>query len=97
MDGLPGGRRRFIQALIQAAVALYHSSRGNHAGAARLFRSGRRTWSRIRPAHRGLDVDAFWRQMEAHLAPALARHGDGTAGSATDRSPSIPHAEAVDD
>jgi len=67
----PAAERRFIQALIQAAVALHHFERGNHAGAARLFGSGRAYMEPFRPWYRGLDVDAFWRQMEAHLGPAL--------------------------
>jgi predicted metal-dependent hydrolase len=67
----PATERRFVQALIQAAVALYHFGRNNSAGAARLFHSGRRYMEPYRPVHRGLDIDAFWRQMEAHLAPAL--------------------------
>jgi predicted metal-dependent hydrolase len=70
--------RRFFQALIQAAVALHHFERGNHTGAARLFRSGRDYMAPFRPAHRGLDVDAFWRQMEACLAPALVP-GEGSS------------------
>src|SRR5262249_34271574 len=37
----PSADRRFYQSLIQAAVALYHWSRGNRPGAARLFDSGR--------------------------------------------------------
>lgn len=67
----PSAERRYIQALIQAAVAIHHFERGNHTGAARLFHSGRAYMEPFRPAHRGLDVDAFWRQMERHLAPAL--------------------------
>jgi hypothetical protein len=67
----PAAERRFIQALIQAAVAIHHLERGNHEGAARLYRSGRTYMQPYRPVHRGLDVDRFWRQMEAHLAPAL--------------------------
>ena len=31
-----------------------------------------------RPVHSGLDIDEFWRQMECHLAPALA----GSVGTA---------------
>ena len=91
----PSAERRFIQALIQAAVALHHFERGNHAGAARLFRSGRAYMAPFRPAHRGLNVDTFWRQMEAHLAPALVP-GEGSAGP----RPVIalhPEAEAGDD
>jgi len=75
----PAADRRFCQALIQAAVAVHHFQRDNHAGAARLFRSGRRYMEPYRPAHLGLDVDGFWRQVEAHLAPAL-----------TDSAPSGP-------
>ena len=60
------------QSLIQAAVALYHWGNGNRAGAARLFHSGRRYMGPFRPAFRGLDVDAFWRQVEDALAGALA-------------------------
>ena len=74
----PAAERRFVQALIQAAIAAYHLGRGNFAGASRLFHSGRRYMEPYRPAHLGLDVDGFWATMEAHLAPALA----GDAASA---------------
>ena len=46
----PAAERRFVQALIQAAVAVYHFERGNHTGAARLFRSGRAYMEPYRPA-----------------------------------------------
>ena len=75
----PAADRRFYQSLIQAAVALYHWGNGNRPGAARLCHSGRRYMEPYRPAHLGLDVDGFWRQVEAHLAPAL-----------TDSAPSGP-------
>jgi len=75
----PSSERRFVQALIQAAVALYHLSRGNHPGAERLFHSGRRYLAPYRPVHCGLDVDGFWDQMELYLAPAL-RAGAAGAG-----------------
>jgi predicted metal-dependent hydrolase len=68
----PAAERRFVQALIQAAVAVYHFGRGNVAGARRLFYSGRRYMEPYRPAHMGLDVGEFWGKMEVHLAPALA-------------------------
>ncbi|MBA4066171.1 MAG: DUF309 domain-containing protein [Isosphaera sp.] len=73
----PAADRRFARALIQAAVAVYHYQRGNLAGAARLFGSGRRYMEPYRPAHRGLDVDRFWAAVEGHLAPALT---GGAAG-----------------
>ena len=69
-DGAPADRR-FYQALIQAAVALYHFERGNLTGAARLYRSGRRYMEPYRPAHMGLSVDPFWDAVAARLAAAL--------------------------
>jgi predicted metal-dependent hydrolase len=66
----PAADRRFYQSLIQAAVALYHWGRNNPGGAARLFHSGRDYMARYRPAHRGLDVDRFWRAVEAAMAEA---------------------------
>jgi hypothetical protein len=63
--------RRFIQALIQAAVAVYQLTRENLTGATRLFHSGRRYMEPYRSTYLRLDVAHFWQQMEAHLAPAL--------------------------
>jgi uncharacterized protein len=63
--------RRFYQALIQAAVAAYHWSRGNATGASRLYHSGRKYMEPYRPVYRGLAVDAFWDALAAHLAGAL--------------------------
>src|SRR5947208_2806241 len=68
--------RRFYQALIQAAVAAYHWSRGNAAGAKRLYHSGRNYMEPFRPAHLGLAIDDFWTALASHLAGAL---GDATA------------------
>src|SRR5262249_7760100 len=74
----PSAERRFYQGLIQAAVAVYHYSRNNQAGAARLFGSGKRYMAAYRPAHLGLSIDRFWQDVEAHIAPAL---GDPAAPS----------------
>lgn len=63
--------RRFYQSLIQAAVALYHWGNDNRTGARRLFGAGREKAWPYRPARLGLDVTAFWGQMEAALAGAL--------------------------
>jgi uncharacterized protein len=67
--------RRFYQALIQAAVAAYHWSRGNGTGAKRLYHSGRKYMEPFRPTYMGLAIDDFWTAMAAHLAGAL---GDAT-------------------
>jgi predicted metal-dependent hydrolase len=75
----PATERSFVQALIQAAVAIYHFERDNNTGAARLFHSGRRYMEPYRPVYHGLDIDAFWRRMEAYLAPALAMGSNGTS------------------
>lgn len=67
----PAYDRRFYQALIQSAVAVYHFERGNNAGTARLARSGKRYMEPYRPVYRGLDVERFWQQVEAYVAAAL--------------------------
>ncbi len=86
----PAADRRFYQSLIQAAVALYHWARGNRPGAARLFHSGRRYMGPYRPSHRGLEVDAFWRAVEAALGDAV-RAGSVSAGPGVERQP-VAHA-----
>ena len=81
-DGRP---RDFYRGLIQAAVACYHWSRGNPAGAMSLYRSSSRYLRRYRPAYLGVDVEGFlerytelfgWLRRhrvpyEARLVPAL--------------------------
>ncbi len=60
--------RRFYQALIQAAVALYHFGNGNFGGATKLYRSSRDYMAPYAPTYRGLDTAAFWQQMERCFA-----------------------------
>jgi predicted metal-dependent hydrolase len=69
----PAADRRFVQALIQAAVSLYHWGNGNTAGADRLFQSSRRYMEPYRPRRHGLDVDRFWIEMEnaGRVAPSI--------------------------
>jgi len=69
----PGDHKRFVQALIQAAVGLLHFNNGNLRGAAKLYRSARKYMEAYGvPHYLGLDVAAFWRQMEICFAPVLA-------------------------
>jgi predicted metal-dependent hydrolase len=68
----PACDRRFYQALIQAAVSIYHFERGNYSGSARLARSSKRYLEPYRPVYRGLDVEVFCRQVEAYIAKALS-------------------------
>ncbi|MFO0966668.1 MAG: DUF309 domain-containing protein [Gemmataceae bacterium] len=66
-----GDEKRFIQALIQAAVALCHFCNGNVRGAVKLFRSSRAYMEKYGSPHWGLDQTVFWSQMEACFAPIL--------------------------
>jgi len=64
--------RRFYQALIQCAVALFHFGNGNIRGAVRLYHSALNYHKPTFPQHQGLDLTAFWGQMEACFARVLA-------------------------
>ncbi|MCS6849989.1 MAG: DUF309 domain-containing protein [Gemmataceae bacterium] len=68
-----GPERRFVQGLIQAAVALYHLSNGNLKGAGKLFRSARAYMEQYPSPYWGLDVPAFWQQMEECCRPILSQ------------------------
>jgi predicted metal-dependent hydrolase len=67
-----GPERRFYQALIQAAVALYHFGNGNLRGAIKLFHSSRNYMRPYGDRYLGLDEKTFWRQMERCFAEVLA-------------------------
>lgn len=71
--------RRFYQALIQSAVALFHFGNGNLRGAARLYQSALNYQKPFFPRHLGLDLEDFWRQMAACFAE-LRHRGDGEPG-----------------
>ena len=55
--------RRFYQALIQAAVALYHFGNGNVRGAMKLYASSKAYMDNFGSPYLGLDSAAFWKQM----------------------------------
>jgi predicted metal-dependent hydrolase len=62
---LPGGpERRFVQGLIQAAVALYHFGNGNLRGAKKLYQTGRAYMEACGSPYLGLDSTNFWQKME---------------------------------
>jgi hypothetical protein len=67
-----GPERRFYQALIQAAVALYHFGNGNLRGAGKLYRSSKAYMDNYPSPYLGLDTAGFWRQMEVCFAPLFA-------------------------
>ena len=68
-----GRPRDFYKGLIQAAVAFYHWSRNNPAGAMSLYRSSSRYLRRFRPAYLGVDVEGFL-QSYTELFGWLRRH-----------------------
>ncbi len=68
---MPGPERRFVQGLIQAAVALYHFRNGNLRGAVKLFQSARDYMNQFGSLYWGLDIAGFWVQMERCFAEAL--------------------------
>ena len=63
-----GPERRFVQGLIQAAVALYHFGNGNVRGAYKLYHSSRKYMEAYGGHYLGLDNTEFWRQMERCFA-----------------------------
>jgi predicted metal-dependent hydrolase len=77
-----GPERRFYQALIQVAVAVYHASNGNARGARRLYHSARRYMQPFGTLYNGLNITTFWAALEGSfqellddtcLAPRLRR------------------------
>lgn len=67
-----GPERRFIQALIQAAVALYHFGNGNLRGALKLYQSSHDYMKAYESPYWGLDIHVFWQQMDLCFAEAKA-------------------------
>ena len=67
-----GPGRTYYQGLIQAAVALYHFGNGNLRGATKLFHSSRAYMEPYGTRYLGLDIEAFWQQMERCFAPLRA-------------------------
>ncbi|GBD35599.1 hypothetical protein HRbin36_00712 [bacterium HR36] len=66
-----GEAKRFYQGLIQAAVCLLHLSNRNYRGAARLYHSARQYMQAYGRHYLGLDIEEFWRKMEATCRPYL--------------------------
>jgi len=67
-----GADRPFYQGLIQAAVGLCHFCNGNVRGAVKLYHSSHDYMKRFGSAHLGMDLDAFWSEMERCFAELLA-------------------------
>lgn len=71
-----GPARRYIQGLIQAAVALHHFGNGNIRGARKVYETSR-TYLADYPAHYlGLDLETFLSQYAACFAEAMANRDE---------------------
>ena len=68
-----GRPRDFYKGLIQAAVACYHWSRDNPAGALSLYHSSSRYLKKYRPAFLGVNIEDFLRRY-TELFGWLRRH-----------------------
>jgi predicted metal-dependent hydrolase len=74
----PEPERKFLQGLIQVAVALHHYSKGNQAGCRSLLERARRNLTPYLARHRGVDLDSLrheldeWRAALNHGAPVPA-------------------------
>lgn len=67
-----GPSRKFLQGLIQAAVALHHFGNGNIRGARKLHGSCQSYLETYRPHHMGLDLEKFLREFNACFAEVTA-------------------------
>lgn len=66
-----GDVKRFLQGLIQAAVALYHLGRGNVAGARSLLAEGLAKFSPHQPSFIGVELAEFVAGLEACRAAVI--------------------------
>lgn len=67
-----GPSRKFLQGLIQAAVALHHFGNGNIRGAKKVFYGSCGYLETYRPKYMGLDLDRFLAQMKECFAEVVA-------------------------
>lgn len=68
--------RKFLQGLIQAAVALHHFGNGNIRGAKKVYYGSRGYLQHYRPRYWGLDLDKFLADMERCFADIVASEVD---------------------
>jgi hypothetical protein len=67
-----GENRRFIQGLIQAAVAMHHLETNNPRGAQKLFGTAQNYMAAYPDIWLGLNHPRFWKQMENYFAARLS-------------------------
>ena len=64
----PPDERDFFQGLVHVVVAWYQAGRGNEVGCRRQLEKAARRLAPFAPEHRGVDVAALLRQVEAAQA-----------------------------
>ena len=67
-----GPSRKFLQGLIQAAVALHHFGNGNIRGAKKLYYGSRGYLEHYRPHYMGLDLEQFLSQFQECFCDVIA-------------------------
>jgi predicted metal-dependent hydrolase len=76
---LSGNERLFLQALIQASVALHHLEKGNRAGARQLARATFAKLSLLPSSMWGLDCEALAADFSERVAHLSSATGDADA------------------
>ena len=93
-EGTHGEHADFYKGLIQAAICMYHFSRGNLDGARKLYRGHRRYLAAYLPHHLGLDVQGLLGEMQRCLGPVLRAGADDTVAFEPDQRPRPAWVEA---
>lgn len=71
-----GPARKFLQGLIQAAVALHHFGNGNIRGAKKVYFGSCGYLEPYRPKYMGLDLDKFLAEMKTCFTEVIAADED---------------------
>jgi predicted metal-dependent hydrolase len=66
-----GRDAEFFQALLQAAVSLYHYGNANFSGARQLAKSAISRLVDLGPVYHGVDLKGFLNQFEALMSPVM--------------------------
>ena len=87
-----GDVKRFLQGLIQAAVAMYHLGRGNLAGARSLLTEGLAKLTPRRPSFLGVELEEFVAGLEACRAAVIRLHPENAVEFDTRLIPRMEYA-----
>ncbi len=79
----------FYKGLVQASIALHHFRDGNLEGAAKLHAGHRTLLAAYLPAHLGIDVALFLREMQDALGPVVRRRPGSDPRFDPERRPRI--------